>query len=287
MRRVVVGIDGTSPDIPALAVAAEEARRRRAHLDVVTSWTYPPISAEERRLTTARQVEDDAASSAARVIDEVLGGHDLDDPPVGLSVVEGAPAKVLVAAAQDSDLLVVGRRDHARMRHLLLGSVADQCVRHAPCPTMVVPRSDEDGGDPSGPIIVGIDGSPTSLRALVWAIEQARLTGCAVRAVYCFQEAIPAAPELAVSLPSPDELERRARRELDAWLDPAEVADEVDVDGVVRWGDAPSVLAEEAAGARMVVVGSRGRGGFAGLLLGSVSRRMVHVAPVPVVVIRH
>ncbi len=250
-------------------------------------WSYPPLSAEEKRVVTADQMEDDARARARDQVDDLLADPANADLDVTLSVEQGAPAKVLLAAARGSDLLVVGRRDHARIRHLLLGSIADQCIRHAPCPTMVVPHGDDDRGDGSGPIVVGVDGSDTSLHALDWALEEGSRLGRDVLGVYCWQERFPIAPEPVVAIPDLSSLEAGARADLEAWIARTDVPDGVTLSGDVRWGDPAEALLDGAASPALLVVGSRGRGGFTGLLLGSVSRRVVHLASCPVVVYPH
>lgn len=139
-------------------------------------------------------------------------------------------------------------------------------------------------------IVVGVDGSPGSKAALRWALAEARLRGTALEAVHAWMP-----PYVAAGLglaPVIDEEYLRAHREkaeemLDTVL--AEVADEakgVDVRRVVAEGPAAQVLVERAAGADLLVVGSRGLGGFAGLLLGSVGQQCAHHAPCPVVIVR-
>ena len=137
-------------------------------------------------------------------------------------------------------------------------------------------------------IVVGVDGSPESKEALRWALEEARLRAANVRAVYAWRDPYVLAP--GFGLPEDfefDALRERAVETLDAVI--AEVvgtASDVRVDGVVAEGPAGSVLVQAAEGAEMLVVGSRGHGGFVGLLLGSVSQQCVTHAPCPVLVVR-
>jgi nucleotide-binding universal stress UspA family protein len=283
VKRVVVGIDGSAPDGLALDTAALEARVRGAMLEVVSVWAYPPMSTEERMMVSARQVEDEAHSVAARVVAETFGAEGDRDIEVHLTVVRGAPAIQLLDAAEGSELLVVGRRDKSRVRHLLLGSVADQCVRHAPCPMMVVPHV-EDAVPWDGPIVVGVDGSEDSLRSLGWAADEARLRELPLLAVFAWAPWTIAPTDFGATVPDVERLELAATAQLDDWI-ASSVPDNRAVTPVLRWGDPAEVLLSEAQGAAMVVMGSRGRGGFAGLLLGSVSRKLVHTAPCPVVVL--
>lgn len=134
--------------------------------------------------------------------------------------------------------------------------------------------------DPTPPIVVGVDGSDHSRRALEWAIEEARLRGTRVRAVLTWSYMGEADSMLGVGTTDAD-----ARAALDAMLaevgDGAALVDPVAVNDLAVHG-----LLEASKGAALLVVGSRGRGGIKGLLLGSVSRTLVERATVPVVVVR-
>lgn len=139
-------------------------------------------------------------------------------------------------------------------------------------------------------IVVGVDGSASARAALRFALVEARLRGDAVRAVAAWHVPI-AAYGGALVPPDPAlvaDLEPQTRRTLDRAL--AEVADEaagLELEPVVREGLPARVLLEEAEGADLLVVGSRGLGGFRGLLLGSVSQQCAHHAPCPVVIVPH
>jgi nucleotide-binding universal stress UspA family protein len=136
-------------------------------------------------------------------------------------------------------------------------------------------------------IVVGVDGSEPSLKALRWSIMEARIRQCAIRAVYAWFMPRDAAYGLVpAEVFDRERLQREARDHLDGWV--ARVLDSADVQ-VERQaveGSAAHVLIEEAEKAELLVVGSRGRGGFTGLLLGSVSQQCAHHAPCPVVIVR-
>jgi nucleotide-binding universal stress UspA family protein len=136
-------------------------------------------------------------------------------------------------------------------------------------------------------IVVGVDGSPESKEALRWALEEARLRAATVRAVYAWRDPYTLAP--GFGLPEDfefDALRERAVETLDAVIAEVDGTSDVLVDGVVAEGAAASVLVDAAEGADLLVVGSRGHGGFVGLLLGSVSQQCVQHAPCPVLVVR-
>lgn len=137
-------------------------------------------------------------------------------------------------------------------------------------------------------IVVGIDGSPGSLRALRFALEEARRRGAKVRAVEVWH--VPAAiyggGGLAPIVPELDEFERGAAARLEQALAAVggEIGD-VEIEQVVREGQPAEVLVEEARDAELLVVGSRGLGGFRGLMLGSVGQQCAHHARCPVVIV--
>lgn len=287
MGRVVVGIDGTAPSGAALGRAVEEAERRAAELVVVAAWSYPPLSSEEQLHTAPTMVEREVRHGTDRQVEAVLGPRSAGAVEIDVRVVRGPPARSLLAAAEGADLLVVGRRDRSVVRHLLLGSVADQCLRHAPCPVLVVPPSEDSGGAPDGPVVVGVDGSADAQRALRWAREEADRSGCELRVVSCWEDPMAGTGEVTDPPPDLAVSEEVLRRHLARQVADAGGPEEVPVELRVERGDPATVLVHHAGSARLLVVGSRGRGGFSRLLLGSVAHHAAHLAPCPVVVLPH
>jgi nucleotide-binding universal stress UspA family protein len=137
-------------------------------------------------------------------------------------------------------------------------------------------------------IVVGVDGSEPSQEALRWAIEEARIRHSTIRAVYVwFMPRDSAYGFVPAEVFDRERLQQEAGEALDGWvaqLAPESVDVHVERDAVE--GHAAHVLIEAAEGAELLVVGSRGRGGFTGLLLGSVSQQCAHHAPCPVVILR-
>jgi nucleotide-binding universal stress UspA family protein len=133
-------------------------------------------------------------------------------------------------------------------------------------------------------IVVGVDGSSGSEAALRWAIDEAGRRGAYVEAVHVWHPAYVGGYPYTTAAFDPGELEASAKAILDEAI-AALGAVEIRVDPVVECGSAASALVERAKGADLLVVGSRGRGGFAGLLLGSVSQQVAHHAPCPVVIV--
>lgn len=140
--------------------------------------------------------------------------------------------------------------------------------------------------EPQRRIVVGVDGSPSSIEALRWAVDQARSRGGVVEALIAWQ--YPTATGWSVPLPPDAYLADTARKVLDEAITEAVGADRsVEIRPQAVEGGTASCLLDAARGADLLVVGSRGHGGFTGALLGSVSQHCVHHAPCPVVVVRH
>jgi nucleotide-binding universal stress UspA family protein len=138
----------------------------------------------------------------------------------------------------------------------------------------------------TGRIVVGVDGSDESKQALRWAAEQARYTGSTVDVVTAWQ--LPLGFGWPAGFPDDYNPEEDARHVLDAVIE--EVLGEkpdIEINRIVEDGQAAAALLQHSKGARELVVGSRGRGGFTGMLLGSTSQQLVQHASCPVVVIRH
>lgn len=139
MGKIVVGVDGSAGSREALRWAFEEARLRDVRLEAVTVWQYP-ITAS---LPTfgAMTTPDDLSAEARATLISILAdeGITAEAPvPVSTLVAEGNPARALLDASTDADLLVVGSRGHGGFTGVLLGSISQQCVQHATCPVVVV-----------------------------------------------------------------------------------------------------------------------------------------------------
>jgi nucleotide-binding universal stress UspA family protein len=189
---------------------------------------------------------------------------------------------VLVAESRQAQLVVVGDRGLGGFTGLLLGSVAVGLAAHAASPVAVVRGA---APSPDGQVVVGVDGSPTSEAALAAAYEAAaarRVRLVAVHTWWDFLIDTTLAPLLDWEAIEGDEHVLLAER-LAGW---AEKYPDVEVRRVVARDKPAHSLLQQATGAQLVVVGSRGRGGFAGLLLGSVSHSLLHHAPCPVLVVR-
>ncbi|MGV1007452.1 MAG: universal stress protein [Dermatophilaceae bacterium] len=134
-QRIVVGLDGSPGSVAALRWALPEARLRAATVEVVTAWAPPPMYGYSALYST-----EDFQADATAAMQQALGSvHDeLAGVDVVTTVAEGRPAGVLLAAAADADLLVVGSRGHGAFAGMLLGSVSQHCVQNATGVVVVV-----------------------------------------------------------------------------------------------------------------------------------------------------
>jgi nucleotide-binding universal stress UspA family protein len=201
-------------------------------------------------------------------------------------VMVNPPAAGLVEQSHHASMLVLGSHGYGGFTGLLLGSVSRQVATHAGCPTVVVKHpADPDARE----VIVGVDGSKPALKALDFAYDHASRRGLRLRVVHTW-EVPPIGAITGVPTFSPPELladikgnEMRTTAEVLAGH--SEQYPDVKVVQDVQRGSPVQALADLSEHSSLLVVGSRGRGGFLGLLLGSVSHGVLHHAKCPVAVI--
>lgn len=298
---VVVGYDGSDGARRALAWAAAEAERRSAVLQVTVCTDWHPVSSPEAAgvLLAAPDLE----VVGRELADDAVARLGADHPGLRVRTEVRAwapPVPSLLAESERAQLVVLGSRGRGAFADLLLGSTSAQVAVHAHCPVVVVrppwPASSAAGAagaaqrGSTGGVVVGVDGSPAARAALAFAVATAAQRGAALRAVRVWQ-----VPSLWGSgqHPAPGahvgDLERAEQALLDAdvtaALDAAGSRPALDVSAVVVQGHPVDGLLQASRGADLLVVGSRGSGGFRGLLLGSVSRAVLHHARCPVAMV--
>jgi nucleotide-binding universal stress UspA family protein len=286
--RIVVGVDGSAHARQALRFALSEAALRGARVDVVGSWAVPPLAATGVGLVPAFDLLRTELGDSTR---EVLAGElaDAADAAAGVEVeqhvAQGDAAGALVEAAAGADLLVVGSRGRGGVTGTVLGSVSRACLHHAPCPVAVV---HDAGPTERSRIVVGVDGSPGARAALEWAYAEARLRAVGVYAVCAYDEPWGIASLGMSSAAAVAELRTALAVGAERALEAAEAAapEGVGVTGEAIRGAAGPALVSASDGSALLVVGSRGRGGFTSLLLGSVSQYCAAHARGVVLVVR-
>ncbi len=285
---IVVGVDGSALGREALCFALAEAALRGARLDVVHAWDIPPLTGTGVGMIPALQLlRRELGGAALDVLEAELAqaGDDAAGVEIERHVAQGDAAGALVGQAAGADLLVVGSRGHGSVTGAVLGSVSGACLHHAPCPVAVV--QDARPTERSR-IVVGVDGSPGASVALEWAYAEASLRHVGVYAV-CAQEEPWGLAALGMSSAAAlVELRAALAEDAERVLEQARAsaADGVGVTGEVAQSPPGNALVAAAEGSALLVVGSRGRGGFKSLLLGSVSQYCASHARGVVVVIK-
>ncbi|MCE3553148.1 universal stress protein [Pseudonocardia sp. RS11V-5] len=289
---VVVGVDESESALDALRWAAGEAILRHAPLRAVLAFAPVPAghvgnpglgtAYRHQMAETARAVLDGAVELARQVAPGVA---------VESELCQGFPVPVLLDESDRAQLTVLGSRGLGGFTGLLLGSVAGSLAARGGSPVLVVRgRRDEQSGPGTGspdprPIIVGIDGSPTSEAAVALAFEEAALRAAPLLAVHTWLDDV-IEPTLSPLIDWQSlEAEERSllAQRLAGW---SEKYPDVEVRRLVERDRPAGVLLAETAQAQLVVVGSRGRGNATGLLLGSVSHALLHHSHCPVLVAR-
>jgi nucleotide-binding universal stress UspA family protein len=290
---VVVGIDGSPSASRAAVWAAREAVLLRRPLTLVYAYEWPADEGPGRTAFRANPIYREAFLGYAR---ERIGWatervrNAVPEVHLTAELVVGRPVTVLTERSAQAALVVLGSRGFGGVSGLLLGSVAIGLVSHAHCPVVIV-REDERHPEnevsieAGAPVVVGIDGSPMSEAALAYAFGSASVHGAPLVAVHAWRldaEDSRLVPYINLDTVCEEE-EALAAEQLAGWADKYP---DVPVRRMVV-NDRPSrALLQQSSGARLLVVGARGRGGMAGLLLGSTSQALIHRAACPVAVVR-
>lgn len=272
VRRVVLAYDGSPSAHSALVHAVELAEQRGTDLLVLTAIDVDPGMPEAWvHLSPAENTAvEDAVARARRALGEER---------VASAVVPGEPADVVLRTVHPGDLVVIGSHSHGGLARILLGSTSRAVATQAHVPVVVVrPGASTDGRY----VLVGVDGSEVSRSAVRFAADEAERLGLPLRAVLVLTPAdswtgIPPGPD--------DPTVQQAEAELhESLAGLREDHPDLEIEAVVNQGTPEEALLSHARTARLLVVGSRGRGPVRSALLGSVGRHVVERAPCPVAV---
>jgi nucleotide-binding universal stress UspA family protein len=278
MNHIVIGVDGSPAATAAARWAACEAAMRDVELTIVhvlrsapdalplTGWPAIPLPAE---------VGEDQLAQGEKILDDTL---EVIAKTIGVRQPRSIASRVCIGAVvptlsgfshKGSQMIVVGRRGRGGIHRALLGSVSRGVLHNAHGPVAVV--HDHASADPpsAAPVVVGVDGPPASESAIAIAFDEASRRGVDVVAVHGFEHAD---TSMAGAL-----LEQK----LAGWQ---ERYPDVAVHRVITRDHPADALLDQSRRAQLVVVGSRGRGGLAGKVLGSVSAAVVQACRIPVIV---
>jgi nucleotide-binding universal stress UspA family protein len=265
---VIVGIDGTPASDAAVRWAAAEAARTGARLRIVLVARHTGTQTQTHAQVAAAIGE--ASRPGLEVTGHVVTGDD--------------PADVLTSLAADAALTVVGSHGHTALTEALRGATGTRVAMRAPGCTVLV-RGRTDATD--GPVVVGVDGSPTDHRLLAVAFEHAARRGCDVVALRALP---PPAAAWGVGIPSltgnPVQLRATLLTELTADLQRRhEQYPTVRATARMPGGDPASALLDASGKAQLLVLGGRPHGPAAALLAGSVSQRLLYHADCPLLIV--
>ncbi|ANZ13781.1 universal stress protein UspA-like protein [Streptomyces noursei ATCC 11455] len=281
-RSIVVGVDPDPSQRTALAWAADQAARRRMPLCVVHAEGVPTGGYRKTEVRPSWEEWNQSLHEAGeRVLEDAVAFVENRQPQVRISALlaEGRPAWVLREQARDAAEVVLGSRHLGRVQEVFNpASVALPVMAHVSCPVVVVPEAEHVTQDPPY-VVVGVDGSAHSAAAVDIAFQQAALHGAVLRAVYV------RSPE-RFRVRDEDTVEGEYRSLLSETVAGRTATyPEVELHHEVVLGHPVEALAKASAHALCLVVGTRGRGGFTGMLLGSVSQGLLHYAQCPVIAV--
>lgn len=286
-RPIIVAVDGSPHSNAAVTWAARESVFRKAPIKLVhavtpvldtwgTSGPNPDMDQWYRDNAKAILADAEAIFRAAHA--------DSADIDLETAHVESSAVQALIEASKGAQLIVVGSRGLGHLGRFLLGSVSSSLIHHAHCPVAVIPRDEEREATDRHPILLGIDGSVASEAATALAFDEASRRGVDLVALHAWSDV--GIPPLFIN---------------DWWYEVQTEARELLAERLAGWQekypdvhverrlvcDVPAhALVAESRVAQLVIVGSHGRGGFAGMLLGSVGAAVAHASNAPVIVVR-
>lgn len=287
MSLILVGVDGSDASTDAVKWAAAAAAAERLPLKIVAAYTSttsdyaPGLVIPQDVIDAIRAEATSAVQKAAEVARAEASGIEVSG-----SIVEGDAARVMLEIGEHAHMIVLGTRGLGSVKGLFLGSVSTNVAAHAKGRVVIVPAGARGG---NGPIVVGIDDSAISDPAVAEAYRQAGVRNRTLTAVHTWTPLdADALHGFGLDQAEIDEMSRQAVEAVSERIAGySQDYPDVEVNRVVI-PEEPAKAILDAAGedASMIVMGSRGRGGFTGLLLGSRSQKVLHHAHVPVMIVR-
>ncbi|PZS32363.1 MAG: universal stress protein [Pseudonocardiales bacterium] len=282
---IVAGVDGSPSSLHAAVWAASEAARyhlpvRLVHAVMVSTFAYtagfcPPSSFYEELDAEGRRYLAEAEATVHR---------EHPDLEIAVDLQHANPAWALIEQSHTARLVVLGSRGLGGISGMLAGSTAVALVAHGHCPVAVIRGRRPDEAPPTdGPVVVGVDGSPASEAAIALAFEEASLRNAELVAAHTWADYSSDITNAWASVSWVGNEQELLAERLAGWQ---EKYPDVTVRRVVARDRPVRHLLEQGSDAQLLVVGSRGRGGFTGMLLGSTSQALIHHAPCPLLVAR-
>lgn len=291
---IIVGIDGSEQSYGALRWAVHEAEVRKVPVRLVTAYSLPVFTGTGFDAGYSMVDEKALTDGVAQILDEAYSRVGETDVELRATVETGDATAVLLELSKKAELMVVGSRSHGGFIGRLLGTVSTSLPAHSHCPTVAIPQSyaekiEKDatvlGGGRS--VVVGSDGSDEARIAMMQAADEASRRGVKltlVNALAPYTGAlnwVPAAVDFEALYREIADLQRKAAEWIRGHFPDLEIEFKL-IDG-----SPVQVLLEAGKSADMIVVGTRGRGGIAGMLLGSTSQGILHNTQVPVMIVPH
>lgn len=283
---ILVAVDGSPESDTAVRWAAREAAMRNA--DVTLMHVIAPVDVSWPVGYLQSSFDASQEENAQHVIEQAqktfhASVGDAEPPAVRAAVKHGQVAGTLITASRDAQMVVAGSRGMGAVGRTVLGSVSGGLVHYAHCPVAVIHADEAQAPDRTSPVLLGVDGSPASEAAIALAFDEAARRGVDLVALHAWSD-VGVFPVLGMDWRQYEDqgLEVLAER-LAGWQErypDVHVRRRIVCDQPARW------LLDESAQAQLVVVGSRGRGGFKGMLLGSVSTKVAEGAKAPVIIVR-
>ena len=281
-KAILVGVDGSNASYKATWWAANYAKHAGLTLQIVCAYSLPSYAAVSFDATYTAMGDDDAAhSDAQEILSRAKAIADDQGVEAATLIVTGDPASVFVELSRNYNLIVIGNRGKGGLAERLLGTTSSSLPAYAYCPIVVVPYTDDDGNlmhlsNTITKVAVGSDESKWGLKALEIAADFAGAWGAEL-------DVISAAPQVKGA---DESVYESYLEDLETRVKPLEEKHpELTVNKRIVPGSAVNALTKASYDHDVVVVGSRGRGGFTGLLLGSTSQGLLQHAVGPVYVV--
>lgn len=282
-KAILVGVDGSHASYKATWWAANYAKHAGLTLQIVCAYSLPSYAAVSFDATYTAMGDDNAAhSDAQEILSKAKAIADEQGVEAATLIVTGDPASVFVELSRNYNLIVIGNRGKGGLAERLLGTTSSSLPAYAYCPIVVVPYTDDDGNlmhlnNTITKVAVGSDESKWGLKALEIAADFADAWGAEL-------DVISAVPNMKSS--EDEGVMASFKEDLDVRIKPLEESHlNLTINKQIVPGPAVGALTKASYDHDVVVVGSRGRGGFTGLLLGSTSQGLLQHAVGPVYVV--